>query len=180
MAKSARATSVKKRRQILKKNVFGPVEEARNERLSAKLLELASKPKIRAEMEVEQNGMPPPPISAPNPTSNNRDLTESSSTSTSANPSEEAKEDQATEGVSPSHSALSIPIPACLVYANDQLPTPPTTPTLDASATTTPILDVSAQRRLAKEMLFFHLLGASSDVIGFDDNGDLQLSFAGE
>ena len=177
MAKSSRATSVKKRRSTLKKNVFGPVEDARNERLSAKLLELASKPKMRAEMEAEQNGMPPPRITNPDSDPNSRANTDTNSAPTSANPSEEAKEEQATEGASPSSSSLSIPIPACLVYANDQLPTPPTTPTLDPSATTTPILDLPAQKRLAKEMLFFHLLGAATDVIGFDDNGDLQLSF---
>ena len=173
MAKSSRATSVKKRRSTLKKNVFGPVEDARNERLSAKLLELASKPKMRAEMEVEQNGMPPPSITTLDSDSNSRANTDTNSAPTS----EEAKEEQATEGASPSSSSLSIPIPACLVHTNDQLPTPPTTPTLDASATTTPILEVPAQKRLAKEMLFFHLLGAATDVIGFDDNGDLQLGF---
>jgi hypothetical protein len=177
MAKSSRATSVKKRRSTLKKNVFGPVEDARNERLSAKLLELASKPKMRAEMEVEQNGMQPPLITTLDSDANSTANADANSASTPANPSEEAKEEQATEGASPSYRSLSIPIPACLVHADDQLPTPPTTPTLDASATSTPILDVPAQKRLAKELLFFHLLGASTDVIGFDDNGDLQLSF---
>ncbi len=58
MAKSARASSVKKNNQRLKKHVFGPIETARNERLSTKLLELASQPKPpKSEMEVEQNGM---------------------------------------------------------------------------------------------------------------------------
>ena len=58
MAKSARASSVKKNNQRLKKHVFGPIEAARNERLSAKLLELATQPKpSRTEMEVEQSSM---------------------------------------------------------------------------------------------------------------------------
>jgi hypothetical protein len=65
------------------------------------------------------------------------------------------------------------------LHHNDQLPTPPATPTLDASATnTTPVLDRPAQKVLAKEMLFFHSLGISTDIIGFDDNGELELSFA--
>lgn len=45
MAKSARATVTKNNNQRLKKNVFGPIESARTERLSAKLLELAAQPK---------------------------------------------------------------------------------------------------------------------------------------
>ncbi|EFX00445.1 GPI ethanolamine phosphate transferase [Grosmannia clavigera kw1407] len=42
MAKSARASSRKLNNQKLKKNVFGPVEAARTERLSAKLMELVA------------------------------------------------------------------------------------------------------------------------------------------
>lgn len=45
MAKGARASTKKANNARLKAGVFGPVESARNERLSAKLLELASQPK---------------------------------------------------------------------------------------------------------------------------------------
>jgi hypothetical protein len=45
MAKSSRASSRKANNQRLKANVFGPIESARNERLSARLLELAAAPK---------------------------------------------------------------------------------------------------------------------------------------
>lgn len=45
MAKSSRSSSTKNNNQRLKKQVFGPVEAARTERLSAKLLELAAQPK---------------------------------------------------------------------------------------------------------------------------------------
>lgn len=58
MGKSARASAIKKNNSALKKRVFGPVEMARSERLSAKLLELASQPKPpREEMEVEGASM---------------------------------------------------------------------------------------------------------------------------
>ncbi|EHA54050.1 hypothetical protein MCOR27_007000 [Pyricularia oryzae] len=50
MAKSLRASSRKANNQRLKRNVFGPVEAARNERLSAKLMEIATQPK-EAKME---------------------------------------------------------------------------------------------------------------------------------
>lgn len=60
MAKGARASSHKANNQKLKANVFGPIETARTERLSAKLLELASQPKLKPakediDMEAEGN-----------------------------------------------------------------------------------------------------------------------------
>ena len=54
MAKSSRASSVKANNQRLKKNVFGPVEDARTARLSAKLLELAAQPKPQRDTEMEE------------------------------------------------------------------------------------------------------------------------------
>ncbi|KAH7349510.1 hypothetical protein B0T11DRAFT_289328 [Plectosphaerella cucumerina] len=51
MAKSSRAGSVKANNRRLKATVFGPVESARTERLSAKLLELAAQPKPKKEAE---------------------------------------------------------------------------------------------------------------------------------
>jgi hypothetical protein len=56
MAKGARASTKKANNGRLKAGVFGPVESARNERLSAKLLELASQPKPKKDdvvMDVE-------------------------------------------------------------------------------------------------------------------------------
>jgi hypothetical protein len=45
MAKSARASTKKNNKTALRAKVFGPVEEARNERLSTRLLALVSEPK---------------------------------------------------------------------------------------------------------------------------------------
>ena len=53
MAKSSRASSRKANNQRLKAHVFGPVEAARAERLSAKLLELAAQPKPSVAPEAE-------------------------------------------------------------------------------------------------------------------------------
>lgn len=53
MAKSSRASSKKANHVRLKKGVFGPVEAARNERLSAKLLEIASQPKPIPEQKMD-------------------------------------------------------------------------------------------------------------------------------
>lgn len=54
MAKSSRASTLKVNNQRLKKNVFGPVEAARNERLSAKLLALAAEPKPQKDIEMNE------------------------------------------------------------------------------------------------------------------------------
>ncbi|KAK7951749.1 uncharacterized protein PG986_007477 [Apiospora aurea] len=45
MAKSSRASTIKANNQRLKRNVFGPVEAARLQRLSAKMREIAAQPK---------------------------------------------------------------------------------------------------------------------------------------
>lgn len=55
MAKSSRASTRKANNQRLAKSLFGPVESARAERLSAKLLEIASQSK--AERKAEENAM---------------------------------------------------------------------------------------------------------------------------
>ena len=58
MAKGARASTKKANNVRLKAGVFGPVETARNERLSAKLLELASQPKPKKDdIVVDTEGM---------------------------------------------------------------------------------------------------------------------------
>ena len=56
MAKSARAVSVKRKRNILREKVINPIYDARTERLSAKLLEIASKPKPKEEASMDLDG----------------------------------------------------------------------------------------------------------------------------
>ncbi|KAL6245099.1 hypothetical protein RBB50_007874 [Rhinocladiella similis] len=56
MAKSARASVTKRNHRNLRAKVFGPAHDARLERLSAKLQELAAKPKVNEEkaMDVDE------------------------------------------------------------------------------------------------------------------------------
>lgn len=61
MAKSVRASVSKRNRANLRKKVFGPVVDARTERLAAKLQEIASQPKPVAkksedEMDSDETG----------------------------------------------------------------------------------------------------------------------------
>lgn len=53
MAKSSRASTRKANNQRLVSKVFGPVEDARQQRLAAKLLEIASQPKPVPEKEMK-------------------------------------------------------------------------------------------------------------------------------
>lgn len=49
MAKGLRSSRNKVNNSKLRSNIFGPVEDERKQRLSAKLLELASKPATKAQ-----------------------------------------------------------------------------------------------------------------------------------
>ena len=161
MAKGLRASRVKKNNQALSKRVFGPVEAARNERLSAKLLALAQQPKPpREEMEIEK-GM------------HNRHSTSHSNVADQESIDSANKDSGATAEGTPS---FSIPIPKSIAF-NQQLLTPPSSPPTNNTVPASPILDKAGQQAMAREQLFFHLLGASSDIIGFDEEGDLCLEF---
>ncbi|KAK4034083.1 hypothetical protein C8A01DRAFT_39458 [Parachaetomium inaequale] len=54
MAKSSRSSVIKTNNRRLKKNVFGPIEAERAERLSAKLLALAAEPKPQKDVEMNE------------------------------------------------------------------------------------------------------------------------------
>ncbi|KAK4106715.1 hypothetical protein N658DRAFT_491346 [Parathielavia hyrcaniae] len=54
MAKSSRSSVIKTNNRRLKQNVFGPVEAARAERLSARLLALAAEPKPQKDVEMNE------------------------------------------------------------------------------------------------------------------------------
>lgn len=53
MAKSARASTKKRNNVALRKKVFGPAIDARTERLSAKLQEIANAPKPESEKKMD-------------------------------------------------------------------------------------------------------------------------------
>ncbi|GAB7357257.1 hypothetical protein MBLNU459_g8232t1 [Dothideomycetes sp. NU459] len=163
MAKGSRSSVRKTNNTKLKARVFGPVENARTERLSAKLMELAAQPKPpKVEMDVEE-----------------------SVDAKSAEP--ETKETSHADGAS---SSLSVPIPeslarvtaAAAAAAAATLPSPPPSPSLVAASSAEPAKRKSraADKEAVKELLFFHLLGVCSDVQGFDGEGNLVLGFASD
>ncbi|CAD0096476.1 unnamed protein product [Aureobasidium mustum] len=158
MGKGLRSSVNKTNNRKLKKNVFGPVETARTERLSQKLLELASQPKApKSDMEVEES-------------------------SDSKQAESEAKATNANGAL----NALAIPVPKSLAHqcpataaASMNMLTPPPTPPLDISDFSNPSVR-SAHRRYADEQLFFHLLGVSTDIHGFDSSGNICLGFGSD
>jgi len=174
MAKGLRASRTKKNNQALSKRVFGPVEAARNERLSAKLLALAQQPKApREEMEIEKGER------TQHQRTRTRMRIHTTETNTSLTESGDKDSGAAAEGT----PSLSIPIPQCFTSSSRDhaLLTPPSTPLFNNNNNNnmpaTPILDHAGQLAMAQEQLFYHLLGASSDVLGFDEDGDLRLAF---
>lgn len=177
MAKGARSSIRKNNNTKLKARVFGPVENARTQRLSAKLLELASQPKApKFEMEVEE------------PTGkrflhSQQHIFATRSTDfypQDAKPADsETKQTSNADGAS---SSLSIPIPKSLACdtaaatAAVTLLTPPPSPPIPAAVFLGPS-SRTANKQLADERLFFHLLGVSTDIQGFDVDGNLSLGF---
>lgn len=157
MAKSARASITKRNNQRLKKKVFGPVESARNERLNAKLLELASQPKPpRSEMEIEEEGALLAKKAALAPLFQTKNIAG-------------AKKPAGKEGAF--RASVSIP-ESLLEDSNAQnwpLPTPRSTPEADDLGSRT-------RRRVEREEAkFYQFLGHSSEILGFDITGDLEL-----
>lgn len=78
-------------------------------------------------------------------------------------------------------SSLSIPIPKSLAHdtAAATLLTPPPSPPISAGFFAMPS-SPKAHKRHADEQLFFHLLGVSTDILGFDMDGNLSLGFGVE
>lgn len=175
MAKSSRASVIKVNRKKLKARVFGPAEDARTKRLSDKLLELASQPKPpKAEMEIE-NGMPDSAHVLNLSTGDRTDTT-------MADPKEVESKAKETKHADGALRSLSIPIPCSMLvfeppHDAHMLPTPPSTPPCLNVDTFPSPTNHAENDRAARESLFFHFLGVSSDIEGFDAAGDLILNF---
>ncbi|KAG9755893.1 hypothetical protein KCU73_g5189, partial [Aureobasidium melanogenum] len=177
MGKGLRSSVNKTNNRKLKKNVFGPVETARTERLSQKLLELASQPKPpKSDMEVEESN---------GENSFSRETYLPKLTLPFADSKQAESEAKATNA-NGALNALAIPVPKSLAHqcpataaASMNMLTPPPTPPLDISDFSNPSIR-SAHRRYADEQLFFHLLGVSTDIHGFDSFGNICLGFGSD
>lgn len=156
MAKGLRSSVKKSHRTRLRSRVFAPVEDARTERLSAKLLELASQPRpAKTDMELdEDNG------TNTIPTTPTHQIPHHSTQSNSAPASKsdaqaDAHQNQQAEGLSP---CISWSIPRALSEGTADAPP-------------------QKLKRQIEEDLFYSLLGVCSDIVGFDERGDLLLAF---
>ncbi|KAF1957551.1 hypothetical protein CC80DRAFT_592798 [Byssothecium circinans] len=131
MAKGLRSSVKKGNRTKLRARVFAPVENARLERIHAKLLETAQLPKPE------------------NPKKNEMDIDTAEDDANDA-----SKEDEFPKGL----SILTASIPPSL-SADDASPSP----------------DLSADSRMSENL--YHMLGLSSDIVGFTGDGDLAFAF---
>ena len=153
MAKGLRSSVKKSHRTRLRSRVFAPVEDARTERLSAKLLELASQPRpAKTDMELDEdngtNTIPTHQIPRHSTQSN-------SSPASKSDAQADAHQNQQAEGLSP---CISWSIPRALSEGTADAPP-------------------QKLKRQIEEDLFYSLLGVCSDIVGFDERGDLLLAF---
>lgn len=147
MAKGLRASSKKANRSKLRARVFGPVEQARVERLHAKLLETVQQPKPESNQmdTAEDCKLVASPCACP--TANLPPATTPNEATTAAN------DDDLPKG----SSFLTAPIPRSL-------------------SDPSPKSQDLAQDDCDLRNLCF-LLGLCSDVVGFANNGDLKFAF---
>lgn len=150
MAKGLRSSVKKSNRSKLRRKVFAPVEDARLERLHAKLLEAVHQPKAsdvakENDMDVEESTDGTKQHPAQQPASSN-------------NPTTASKEKDMSEGSLISSAA----IPQSLLVRSDEEETDSATWTSDDEAD--------------GEFLYLGL-GLSSDIVGFTADGQLQLQF---
>ena len=153
MAKGLRSSVKKSHRTKLRSRVFAPVEDARTERLSAKLLELASQPRpAKTDMELDEDNGTNTPLTHQIPRHSTRS---NSSPASKSDAQADAHQDQQAEGLSP---CISWSIPRALSEGTADAPP-------------------QKLKRQIEEDLFYSLLGVCSDIVGFDERGDLLLAF---
>lgn len=139
MAKSARASSKKRNHTKLRARVFGPVEQARAERLHAKMLETINAPKAEKAAAEESELI--------------TILFTATCADTHAATTDATKEEDLPKG----SSFMTAAIPPCLSESG-------------------PSNTRSAQEQHEISNLCFHL-GICSDIMGFNDEGHLELAF---
>ena len=160
MAKGLRSSVKKSHRTKLRTRVFAPVEDARTERLSAKLLELASQPRpAKTDMELDEdngtNTIPITPTTLLTHQIPRRSTRSDSSPASKSDAQADVHQDQQAEGLSP---CISWSIPRAL--SEETADAPP-----------------QKLERQIEEDLFYSLLGVCSDIVGLDERGDLLLAF---
>ncbi|KAF2750423.1 hypothetical protein M011DRAFT_474866 [Sporormia fimetaria CBS 119925] len=147
MAKGLRSSVKKSNRTKLRANVFQPVETARAERIHQKILETLQQPK------------PEPPKKA-------AEMEVDSTEDTTAEP---------TEGEFPKGSSfLTAKIPRCLTTPNDSESYDSSDSSYFSDSDSIPPTSHKEDPNMSH--LCF-VLGLSSDIVGFTDDGDLEFAF---
>ena len=152
--------------------MFGPVEAARTERLSAKLQELAAQPRpesnkmdITVESEGELVVLPPKFRDFLFPVLSNAPFQPDATVESSTKQNESSKKGRTFEGSLP---CISCSIPKSLSYPEDDEGS--VASGVESTGTT------MSRASSPEDDAFYNFLGVCSDVVGFDKSGELLLS----
>jgi hypothetical protein len=166
MAKGLRASVTKRNKAKLRSRVFGPVEAARTERLSAKLMELVQQPKPTRDTEMLQV--------------DGQSVGEDKST-------EEGEKDRAASAEGQSlalqHFALSCPVPRNLVdvpgdsTGNESASGSESESESESEREGATVEILRGEAEDAELDMFYHFLGLCSDITGFTKHGGLAMLF---
>lgn len=165
MAKGLRSSVKKSNRTKLRSRVFAPVEDARTQRLHEKLLAIAQQPKPepskKSEMEVDST-------EGTHRTSMRHLLTALTNSSSVSAAQETSKEDEYPKGT----CILTAKLPRSLNEKNTtSSPSTSSTPTQPST-----LEPSSSQENKDMRNLYFYM-GLCSDIVGFNDDGDLKFAF---
>ena len=165
MAKGLRASVTKRNKAKLRDRVFGPVEAARTERLSAKLLELARQPKPTRDTDMLVDG-------------------QAVVDTKSVEDNEGGEKDQAVSAEGQSLAlppfALSCPVPRSLMEgcpAVERSETGAASGSEEEGGSSDEDAMDAAEEGDADGDMFYTLLGLSVDIAGFDMRGGLKMLF---
>lgn len=181
MAKGLRSSTKKSNRTALRSKVFEPVENARLERIHQKMLETAQQPKPenpkKNEMELDA-----PEGTAAHKTLHHPHHCENHSRMFADLFPLEANDSNEDDFPKGSSRRLTAAIPPSLLSphatstTSTSTSTDTTTSTLQPSSSFPPSSDKNADSRMSQAL--YHLLGLSSDILGFTPDGQLELAFA--
>ena len=171
MAKGLRASVTKRNKSKLRSRVFGPTEDARTERLSAKLLELAQQPKATQDTEMLVDGQ----------SSKGAFLEHmlwkvgrrcANETCTDQSTTTDVEDTEKAAGSAADGQSLTLPSTFTLSVPSSLSRSSPGDETSSEGGS-----DVEEVSMTEGEELFYAMLGLSGDIAGFTATGDLKMLF---
>ncbi|KAF2176256.1 hypothetical protein K469DRAFT_700162 [Zopfia rhizophila CBS 207.26] len=171
MAKGLRSSVKKSNRSKLRSRVFAPVEDARTERLHAKLLEAVKQPRLepakKSEMDVDTLEGTRTSATHQRPTESQRTRSDLSESNTTA---QQADEEELPKG----WFSLTANIPRSLSLEGHTPKPDPWATILPKDSVYNEIYDLWIKDAQDREDLYYWALGLCSDIKGFTEDGQLE------